>query len=394
MRRALPKLLSAFVVALTVACACVALVVTRADGGSIDVEEVISIVGGLATAVVGSLIVWSRRGGAIGWIFAILGLLLVFNLSLADAYTEYLTRTSGSPIVALAWLLAWAWVPMLFSLLVFWPMLFPDGILEGRPWRLLFMGAGATCAIGSILAALDPVLDGGGTYEVANPIGLDGLGDVDSGATGTVLGALLVFFMLGAATSLVVRFRRANGDARQQIKWIALAGIIVIATFLLIAPAVEVITGASPVWLYALAFSLVPASVGLAILRHGLFDVDLVIRRTAVYAVLTVLLAAVYVATVLAAQAVFSSFTGGSDLAIAVSTLAVAALFLPVRSRVQHFVDRRFYRRRYDAQRTLQAFGSRLRDQVELETLSTDLAVVVEETIQPSHVSLWLRSGR
>ena len=391
MRRALPKLLSAFVVALTVACACVALVVTRADGGSIDVEEVISIVGGLATAVVGSLIVWSRRGGAIGWIFAILGLLLVFNLSLADAYTEYLTRTGGSPIVAFAWLFAWAWVPMLFSLLVFWPMLFPDGILEGRPWRLLFMGAGATCAIGSILAALDPVLDGGGTYEVANPIGLDGLGDVDSGATGTVLGALLVFFMLGAATSLVVRFRRANGDARQQIKWIALAGIIVIATFLLIAPAVEVITGASPVWLYALAFSLVPASVGLAILRHGLFDVDLVIRRTAVYAVLTVLLAAVYVATVLAAQAVFSSFTGGSDLAIAVSTLAVAALFLPVRSRVQRFVDRRFYRRRYDAQRTLELFGARLREQVDLASLERDLQAAVTETMQPNGASLWLR---
>jgi hypothetical protein len=282
---------------------------------------------------------------------------------------------------------------MLFSLLVFWPMLFPDGILESRPWRLLFIGAVGTCAIGIILAALDPVLDGGGTYEVANPIGLDGLSDVDSGATGAILGALLVFFMLGAGMSLVVRFRRADGDARQQIKWIALAGISVIATFLGIAPAVEAVTGANPVWLYALAFSLVPISVGLAILRHGLVDIDLVIRRTAVYAVLTVLLAAVYVATVLAAQAVFSSFTGGSDLAIAVSTLAVAALFLPVRARVQRFVDRRFYRRRYDAERTLEAFGARLREQVDLETLDRELREVVEETMQPARTSVWLRSG-
>ena len=158
----------AVVVALTVVCACVALVVARADGGGTGIEEMISIVGGLATAIVGTLIVWSRRGGVIGWIFSILGLLLVFNLSLSDAYTEYLTRTDGSPIVAFAWLFGWAWVPMLFSLLVFWPMLFPDGILEGEAWRLLFMGAVATCAIASILAALDPVLDGGGTYEVAN----------------------------------------------------------------------------------------------------------------------------------------------------------------------------------------------------------------------------------
>ena len=394
MRRVSQRLLSVAVLALALACACFALVVARADGGDIGVEEVLSIVGGLATAIIGTLIVWSRRGGAIGWIFALLGLLLVFNVSLHDAYTEYLARTDGSPIVAFAWLSGWVWVPMLFSLLVLWPMLFPDGVLDGRVWRLLFVGAVATCAVGSSLAALDPVLTGGNgedAYEVANPIGLDALGDVDAGADGFVLGALFVIFMLGGAMSLVVRFRRSRGEARQQIKWIALAGVVVVTTFLLIAPLVEATTGANPNWLYALAVSLVPASVGLAILRHGLFDVDLVIRRTAVYAVLTVLLAAVYVATVLAGQALFSSFAGGSNLAVAGSTLVVAALFLPLRSRVQRFVDRRFYRSRYDAQRTLEAFGSRLREQVELDELAADLRGVVSDAMRPAHASIWLR---
>ena len=128
-------------------------------------------------------------------------------------------------------------------------------------------------------------------------------------------------------------------------------------------------------------------------LRYRLYDIDRVISRTLVYGALTVILGAAYVALVLAGQAVFSSFAGGSNLAIAVSTLVVAALFLPLRSRVQRVVDRRFYRRRYDAQRTLDGFGARLREQVELERLRADLQGVVHETMQPAHVSLWLRQG-
>jgi hypothetical protein len=134
-----------------------------------------------------------------------------------------------------------------------------------------------------------------------------------------------------------------------------------------------------------------PVAVAIAILRYRLYEIDRIVSRTLVYGSLTVVLGAAYVALVLAGQALFSSFAGGSNLAIAISTLAVAALFLPVRSRVQHFVDRRFYRRRYDAQRTLESFGARLREQVELEGLSSDLVAAVGEALQPAQASLWLR---
>ena len=136
-----------------------------------------------------------------------------------------------------------------------------------------------------------------------------------------------------------------------------------------------------------------PIAIGVAILRYRLYDIDRLISRTLVYGTLTLILGAAYVGLVLGGQALFASFAGGSNLAIAASTLAVAALFLPMRSRVQRFVDRRFYRRRYDAQRTLEAFGSRLREQVELDALATDLGAVVADTMQPTHVAVWLRSG-
>jgi hypothetical protein len=133
--------------------------------------------------------------------------------------------------------------------------------------------------------------------------------------------------------------------------------------------------------------------MGVAILRYRLYDFDRVVSRTLVYGALTVVLGLSYVGLVLVSQAVFASFAGGSNLAIAISTLAVAALFLPLRSRIQRVVDRRFYRSRYDAQRTLEVFGARLREQVELERLTTDLAGVVVETVQPSHVGVWLRGS-
>ena len=194
--------------------------------------------------------------------------------------------------------------------------------------------------------------------------------------------------ILAAAIIVVRRFRRSRGDERQQFKWLADERR---------PPRRDAAVRGRFNWTRlarcGLHLSLIalPVSVGIAVLRYRLYEIDVIIRRTLVYGALSALLAGTYVAIVLGLQALFSSFAGGSNLAIAVSTLLVAALFLPVRSRVQRFVDRRFYRRRYDAQRTLEGFGARLREQVDLEALRSDLGIVVEDTMQPAHVSVWLR---
>ena len=208
--------------------------------------------------------------------------------------------------------------------------------------------------------------------------------------------------MLLGAASLVIRFRRSEGIERQQYRLFTAAAVAFpvasMATNLFestvygpwaFAGAVDILLNAVTVT----AALLLPAATAIAILRYRLYEIDRIISRTLVYGALTLILGAAYVGLVLAGQALFASFAGGSNLAVAVSTLVVAALFLPVRARVQGFVDRRFYRSRYDAQRTLGSFGSRLREQVELDQLTTDLTAVVGETMQPAHTSVWLRSG-
>jgi hypothetical protein len=206
--------------------------------------------------------------------------------------------------------------------------------------------------------------------------------------------AMFLALLLASALSIVLRFRRSRGVERLQLKWIAfaVATTAVLWTVSDLVPAgwaANLISGAGIV-----ALCSVPVSIGVAVLRYRLYDIDRVISKTLVYGALTAILGAAYVGLVLVCQAVFSSFAGGSDLAIAASTLVVAASFFPVRARVQRVVDRRFYRRRYDAQRTLEAFGGRLREQVELDGLRTDLEDVVAETMQPAHVAIWLREGR
>jgi hypothetical protein len=286
-----------------------------------------------------------------------------------------------------AWFANWSW-PALFALAVFVLLLFPDGrLLPGR-WRLAAWAgaAGTAClAAGSALAP-GRLTD---FPAVESPVG----GDETLSSALVLAGAALTAAALAAGVAaVVIRYRRASETGRQQIKWLAVAAVVTAAgtsTGIVMAVAGADVVGYSLVLLSVLV---VPVAMGVAILRYRLYDVDRVISRSLTYAVVTVTLAAAYTGLVLAGQALFSSFAGGGDLAIAGSTLVVAALFLPVRARVQRLVDRRFYRRRYDARLTLEAFGSRLRDEIDLGPLRDDLERVVHETMQPAHVSVWLRA--
>ena len=229
---------------------------------------------------------------------------------------------------------------------------------------------------------------------VTNPAGVGGaFGDLLN-LMNVLGGALLAVVLLLSVLSIVLRLRRSRGERRQQIKWIVYAGAVMVAAFL----AGSLVPGGSNPMADLLcvvgfvALVGIPVAAGIAILRHSLYDIDLLINRTLVYGSLTVLLVAAYVGGVVGLQSVFRATTGQeSTLAVVASTLAIAALFGPLRRWVQAFVDRRFYRRKYDAAKTLAAFNARLREETQLETLSGDVVGVARETMQPAHLSLWLR---
>ena len=266
--------------------------------------------------------------------------------------------------------------------------MFPDGRLPSPRWRPVAWCA-ALGVIGFVAgSALQP-----GPLEdfpqITNPYGVDSP-IVMVEVAGALLGAVS---MVASAASLIVRMRRAGRVERQQIKWLAYGGAVVVGAVF--------VGGAISVWKVNVGISIIgfrllglPVFTGIAMVKHRLYDIDVVINRTLVYGSLTVTLALVYFGGVTATQVLFRALTGQErlpQLAVVVSTLAIAALFDPLRRRIQSFIDRRFYRRKYDAQKTLETFSSRLRDETDLDALSGDLEGVVRETMQPAHVSLWLR---
>ncbi len=359
-------------------------------GGETTVEDVMLSVGFGMFAVVGAVLVAKRPGNPIGWIMSAATLIAV--VTALETYAAYLMTTRGRPdalAVIGAWANSWYWFAVVALIFIYLPLLFPDGRLPSRRWLPFAVLPGIGVLGITVLGALTETLRGQNVdYRIENPIGIDGLAHVEDLLAFDALGlGLLGIGTIGAVASVAVRFHRSRGTERQQLKW-----------FLYAAAPIPYfpLSDYGPLILNALAFGWVliglPVAIGIAVLRYRLYDIDFIINRTLVYGQLTVFLALVYFGSVVALQYVLRTLTGqGGTLAIVASTLAIAAMFSPLRRRVQAFIDRRFYRRKYDAVKTLEAFSGRLRNETNLGTLSEDLVGVVRETMQPAHVSLWLR---
>jgi hypothetical protein len=278
------------------------------------------------------------------------------------------------------------------ALQVSYLLLFPTGRLPSRRWRWLAWLTVAYVVVGVITAAFSPGAYQGSLGPIRNPLGIEGLTHIYKAVVYTMAPALFI----AAAFSLFVRLRRAVGVERQQLKWLAYAAGGFAMGIILISITIAIDTPRWYEWVASAFFVAVspgvPISIGIAILRYRLYDIDILINRTLVYSSLTATLVALYFGGIVVLQRVFVVLTGErSTLAVVASTLLIAALFNPLRRRLQAFIDRRFYRRKYDARKTLEAFSVRLRDQTDLETLNKELVGVVRETMQPAHASLWLR---
>jgi hypothetical protein len=333
---------------------------------------------------VGAFLGGRRPANPVGWLLLGWGLVMAFA-AFTGAYVERgLVRDPGSlpgPDWA-AWAEAVVWHPA-FALLAFLLLLFPHGRLPSRRWRPFAWFTVAVYLTLSLSGALSP-----GAVELYYPEATPPVRLPVAAVADAAFGALLFgqLFVLGAClASLVLRLRRAPGAERQQVKWFVYTVVTVTVLFV----------GSTLIIGYGVlfpVFGLIPVAVAVAVFRYRLYEIDRLINRTLVYGLLTALLAGVYAGLVFLLGTLLDPATGDSSLAVAASTLAVAALFQPARRRVQAAVDRRFDRRRYDAARTVERFSGRLRDHVDLDTLSAELLAVVDHTVQPARASLWLRA--
>jgi hypothetical protein len=343
--------------------------------------------GFLVYAGVGGLIVARHPRNPVGWLFCLIGIVFAGGELLTDYQSD-----PSRPGATVLTLFNSATATSNFLLVALAVMLFPTGHYLSRGWHR----AGTAVIVANLVWSLVLGLEPGplsADPKIVNPLGIDA-------AAGTLHaladagGAVLAATVLVTVASAVARFRAARGLERQQLKWVALAAAfaaLVLGLLIAIGQVVNLDSGSGQVVagvLLGLVVAAPPVAAAIAILRYRLYDIDVVINRALVYGALTAALAATYLGLVV----VIGLAVGRSGLAVAVSTLAVAALFGPARARIQAAVDHRFYRRRYDAARTLAGFGARLRDQVELDALSDELRSVVHETVQPAHVSLWLRT--
>jgi hypothetical protein len=352
----------------------------------------VDTLGAVGCSTVGAVIVpHLSPKNPIGWLFCAGGFLAGVLHFCAQYAIHALVVAPGSLPAgeAVAWSTTLVYLPMI-GCFAFAMLLFPDGRLPSPRWRWFVWLSVLLILVGTISQALAPGLIWG-LSGIYNPLGVEGL--PNQWKLIQTISFALVFV---SAASLFVRRLRARGIERQQLKWFTYSSSVAISGIILTYTISEAISSMWISWVgYVLllaGFIGIPISMGIAILRYRLYEIDLVINRTLVYGLLTAILVLFYFGSVTALQYLFSLLTGqGNTLAIVVSTLAIAALFNPLRKRIQGFIDRRFYRRKYDARKTLEAFGTKLRDQTDLERIAEDLVEVVDETMQPAHVSVILR---
>src|SRR5215204_1497127 len=359
-------------------------------------EALISLAAPVVFAIVAALIVSHQPRNTVGWVLMVpVGLYVVGGP--IEGYSEHLTPSS-EPTVALlliAWFNNWNWLLLIFPLL-FIPLLFPNGHPPTPRWRWVGVAAIAWAALFVLLAALPQQINAstGPTLVLDNPIGVLGKDTVERLVGVWIVGLLALVVV--CAVALFVRYRRANATEREQIKWLLYACAVFLVVY--VGGFVSRLSGTASlggyIWgvFFGLSVIALPAAIGIAILRYRLYDIDVVINRTLVYGSLTVALVALYFGGIVVLQRFFVLLTGQqSTLAVVASTLLIAALFTPWRRRIQSFIDRRFYRSKYDARKTLEIFSARLREETNLDAVSDELVGVVRETVQPAHVSLWLR---
>ena len=339
----------------------------------------------LTFPTVGAFVASRRPENPIGWILCGTGFLTTVR-SFAEAYADF--GLAGRPgllpgVEYMAWLASWMGVPVVLSAAALLLLVFPDGRLLDRAWWAVVLMAVGGAALFAPSMALDPypTLD---LHPIPNPFAFEGsLYDDIIGPLGSLGLALLLVSLVCAGISILIRVDKGSRIERQQIKWLAYSFALMVVGLAI--PDVLLFVSVA-------AFNFFPIAVGIAVLRYRLFDIDVVINRTLVYGSLTAALVALYFGGTALLQRIFVVLTGQkSTLAVVASSLLIAALFSPLRRRLQSFIDRRFYRRKYDARKTLEAFSAKLREETDLDALRADLVGVVGETMQPAHVSLWLR---
>ena len=355
------------------------------------VDAIFTLAPMLTFSVVGAIIASRHPRNAIGWLFCSMGLVVGLS-ALAGGYARFwLAGGSGPKYLAetAAWFGSWLWILLVFLPTSFMLLLFPDGRLPSPRWRPVAWCAalGITGFVVGLATEAGPLED---FPQIANPYGFDSpVLRVVANAAAIVTGVSMVL----SAVSLIVRMQRAGSEQRQQIKWLAYGGTVVVGT-IFVAGAISIWNASVSIAIIGVALLGLPVFTGIAIVRQRLYDIDVVINFTLVYAILSATLAAVYFGGIILLQRVFTGLTGQEKLpqfAIVASTLVIAALFNPLRRRIQSFIDRRFYRRKYDARQTLETFTAKLRNETDLSTLSEDLVGVIRKTMQPENVTLWLR---